>query len=107
MAKHLTPEDRRRLADIVGVHEATLYQAVTGKGRGFSPAECVRIERESNHELRRWDLRPNDWHLIWPELVGVRGSPSLPGTAVSRATAAPGRRTDRPQAGSRETKGRA
>lgn len=63
---------------MVGVHEATLYQAVSGKGRGFSPAECVRIEQESRHELRRWDLRPKDWHLIWPELVGVSGAPAIP-----------------------------
>lgn len=76
--KQLTPEDRRRLADMVGVNEATLYQAVTGKGKGFSPAECVRIERESKRELRRWDLRPNDWHLIWPELIQLAGAPAVP-----------------------------
>ncbi|MDB5975187.1 MAG: hypothetical protein JWR07_1947 [Nevskia sp.] len=26
----------------------------------------------------RWDLRPNDWYLIWPELIGVEGAPSVP-----------------------------
>lgn len=81
MRKDLTPTDRKRIADRVGVHEASLYQALTGKGSGFSPAECVRIERESEGELRRWDLRPSDWSLIWPELVGADGAPPVPETA--------------------------
>ncbi len=34
------------------------------------------IERQT--EYRRWDLRPNDWHLIWPELVGAFGAPAVP-----------------------------
>lgn len=81
MNKALSPEDRRRLAEKVGVNPATLYQAITSKGAGFAPAECVRIERESDHELRRWDLRPNDWHLIWPELIGADGAPPIPEAA--------------------------
>jgi hypothetical protein len=54
-------DDRRRLAEKVGVNPATLYQALTAKGAGFSPTECVRIERES-----------------WPELIGTDGAPPLP-----------------------------
>lgn len=77
MVKQLTPDDRRRLARMVRVHEATLYQAVTGKGKGFSPAECVRIEKASSDELRRWDLRPTDWYLIWPELIGHKDAPAI------------------------------
>lgn len=30
---------------------------------------CVSIERESNERVTRRDLRPDDWRLIWPELV--------------------------------------
>jgi DNA-binding transcriptional regulator YdaS (Cro superfamily) len=75
--KQLTPDDRRRIADKVGVNAATLYQAMTGKGAGFSPAECIRIERESDNELRVWDLRPKDWYLIWPMLIGKKGAPPL------------------------------
>jgi DNA-binding transcriptional regulator YdaS (Cro superfamily) len=78
MNKVLSPDDRRRLAALVNVNPATLYQAMTAKNFGFSPAECVRIERESLQELRRWDLRPKDWHLIWPELIGADGAPELP-----------------------------
>jgi len=117
MAKHLSPDDRRRLAEKLGVHEATLYQAVTGKGKGFSPAECVRIERESDNELRRWDLRPADWNLIWPELVGTDGAPDVPvserqSTAakaeveLDKAVAAPDRKA-KPAAVNRSSKPKA
>jgi DNA-binding transcriptional regulator YdaS (Cro superfamily) len=75
MSKQFTPDDRRRLAEKTGVHEQSLYQSMTGKGAGFSPLVCARIERESDGELMRWHLRPKDWHLIWPELIGAPGAP--------------------------------
>ena len=33
------------------------------------PAKCVLLEKWSKGQVTRQDLRPNDWHLIWPELV--------------------------------------
>lgn len=30
---------------------------------------CVNIERATNGEITRRDLRPDDWHRIWPEIV--------------------------------------
>lgn len=42
------------------------------------PEMCVVIERESDQEIRRWDLRPDDWHRIWPELIGAEGAPAVP-----------------------------
>lgn len=86
MAKQITVEDRKRLAEKAGVNEQTLYQSLTGRG-GFKPAECVRIERATDNELRRWDLRPNDWHLNWPELIGIEGAPPIPSeeTLTSKA----------------------
>jgi len=103
MSTSLPPEERRRLAEKVGVNPASLYQALTGKGAGFSPAECVRIERDSEFELRRWDLRPNDWHLIWPELIGTKGAPKLhaaakAGSAKPKASVAPGPHTEHAKA---------
>lgn len=38
-------------------------------GREPSPELCVRIEVLSGRCVMRWDLRPGDWHLIWPELI--------------------------------------
>lgn len=87
MSTSLSPEKRRQLAEKVGVNPATLYQALTGKGAGFSPAECVRIERDSEYELRRWDLRARDWHLIWPELIGTQGAPDVSEPAAEHKAA--------------------
>lgn len=38
---------------------------------------AVDIERASRGAVRRWHLRPGDWHRIWPELVGTKGAPAL------------------------------
>ncbi len=46
-------------------------------GRIPSPESCVAIEKATGGQVRRWILRPADWHLIWPELIGVDGAPPL------------------------------
>lgn len=38
-----------------------------------SPANCVAIERATGGAVTRQDLRPQDWHLIWPELSEKEG----------------------------------
>ena len=48
-----------------------------------SPANCVDIERLTNRAVMRWDLRPDDWWKIWPELVGLEGAPAVPQKAVA------------------------
>lgn len=51
------------------------YWVSTGK----VPVEhCAALEVITNGRLRRWDLRPNDWHAIWPELINARGAPPVP-----------------------------
>ncbi|MBU6993538.1 transcriptional regulator [Ferrovum myxofaciens] len=37
------------------------------KGQLLSPERCVLIEQISQGVVTRKDLRPDDWHLIWPE----------------------------------------
>jgi len=44
----------------------------------LAPAACVLVERRSGMEVRRWDLRPDDWHRIWPELINIPGAPAVP-----------------------------
>lgn len=39
------------------------------RGTFIDPLHCVAIERRTDGRVKRQDLRPNDWHLIWPELV--------------------------------------
>lgn len=50
-----------------------------------SPANCVAIERATSGAVRRWDLRPTDWHQIWPELIGVDGAPAVSAEELQRA----------------------
>lgn len=50
--------------------------------RAFSPQHCVTIERDTKGAVMRWDMRPDDWHLIWPELRRRKDAP-----AVSKAVA--------------------
>lgn len=43
------------------------------------PAErCAPIEEATGRAVMRWDLRPDDWHKIWPELVRAKGAPKVP-----------------------------
>lgn len=43
-----------------------------------SPENCVAIEQATECVVRRWDLRPSDWWLIWPELIDADGAPAIP-----------------------------
>ena len=47
-------------------------------GRPVPIQRCVEIEQATAGAVRRWDLRPDDWHRIWPELVGADGAPPVP-----------------------------
>lgn len=38
---------------------------------------CARLDVQSGGAVRRWDLRPEDWHRIWPELIETDGAPQL------------------------------
>lgn len=61
---------RASLARAIGVNPAYLYQMERGL-RAVSPARAVLLERATHGAVTRKDLRPNDWHLIWPELVDM------------------------------------
>jgi DNA-binding transcriptional regulator YdaS (Cro superfamily) len=45
---------------------------------GRVPADhCSAVELATGGAVKRWHLRPDDWHRIWPELIGVDGAPGL------------------------------
>jgi DNA-binding transcriptional regulator YdaS (Cro superfamily) len=46
--------------------------------RPVRPDVAVLIERATDRQVMRWDLRPTDWHRIWPELIGAEGAPAVP-----------------------------
>ena len=66
---------------------AFLSQIALGH-REAPPARTPALEKATNFHVRRWDLRPRDWHLIWPELVGTDDAPSPPEDEVRDAAAA-------------------
>ena len=72
-----------QLRERIGVKsDAQVRQWQHGYGdRQPSPEYSVAIERATEGRVRRWDVRPRDWHLIWPELIGQEGAPPLPETA--------------------------
>ena len=39
---------------------------------------CVAIEQVTAGTVCRWELRPEDWFRIWPELIGKEGAPVVP-----------------------------
>lgn len=65
------------MARRLGVSVPTVSQWASG-GRPVPVERCFDVERATNGAVRRWDLRPDDWHRIWPELIGTDGAPAIP-----------------------------
>lgn len=61
---------------MLNVSEQYLYQVL----RGLSTARpaLARQLHGLDPQMLLWDLRPNDWHIVWPELVGTEGAPPAP-----------------------------
>ena len=55
------------LARVTGVKAPTVCQWISGD-RPVPARFCPQIEMAPNGAVTRKDLRPADWHLIWPEL---------------------------------------
>ena len=68
-------EKRREIAQRVGIDEQYLYQISRGL-KTAKPALAKQLNLVDPAALL-WDLRPDDWHLIWPDLVGQDGGPTL------------------------------
>lgn len=75
------------LAERIGIkHVAQVRQWQHGYSDRLPNAEnCVSMEQVTGGMLKRWDLRPNDWHRIWPELIGADGAPGVPGSVALEA----------------------
>lgn len=68
MNTHITPDERRQLAEKVGINEQYLYQCLTGR-REMSASEAVRVEQETEGKISRKMVCQASWQAIWPELV--------------------------------------
>ena len=56
------------LAAVLGVSKGAVSQW-KDEDRRVPAAHCVAIEQHTKGAITRRDLRPDDWHLIWPELA--------------------------------------
>lgn len=52
-------------------------------------ARAPAIEALTDNAVMRWDSRPDDWHELWPELIGAPGAPPVPGTATAATPTRP------------------
>ena len=68
MNTQIPPDERRQLAEKVGINEQYLYQCLTGR-RDMSASEAVRVEMASDGRLTRQMVCQESWQSIWPELV--------------------------------------
>lgn len=57
-------------ARAIGVSAQAVSQWADG-GRPVPIERCVEIERLTSGAVTRKDLRPDDWHRIWPELAAA------------------------------------
>jgi len=84
--KSLADEDAResfaqRCSTSLGHMRNCLYV----EGKKLAPETCVLVERATDGEVTRRDLRPDDWWLIWPELVTAQFP--IPGKRSRKAAA--------------------
>lgn len=61
------------LARALGVTPPVVSDWVNGK-KGVPLERCVQIEVATEGAVNRQALRPDDWHLIWPELAAKVGA---------------------------------
>lgn len=73
------------LAERIGIkNPAQVRQWQHGyANRRPGPEYCVAIEKATDGAVRRWDLYPDDWHRIWPELIGIEGAPQIPASETT------------------------
>lgn len=73
----LTPAERADLAQRAGTTAKYLLKVMYAHKKGFRPSAelATQLEIASNQKVKRWDLIPEAWDRIWPELVGSPGAP--------------------------------
>lgn len=78
---------RERFEQMVGTTIGYLRKA-RSVGQVLRPQLCVDIERATACALMRWDLRPTDWHRLWPELRARPDAPAVAERVAAEAGAA-------------------
>lgn len=73
------------LAEKAGVKNPDQIRQWAFYGRKPGAAYAMAIESATGKTVRRWDLRPTDWHLIWPELKKSKDAPAIPAQSAQEA----------------------
>ena len=73
----LALKDRCSLADRAGTTYLHMRN-IAFSGKPCGPLLAAGTEAATGGAVMRWDLRPTDWHRIWPELIGADGAPDVP-----------------------------
>jgi DNA-binding transcriptional regulator YdaS (Cro superfamily) len=73
--------ERADFALAVGTTVGHLNNVAYGM-RTASAALARAISDRTARDVAEWELRPDDWHLIWPELASVSGAPPVPGSCA-------------------------
>lgn len=68
------PGEGMRLARALDVSSSNVYTWASG-ARDVPIRHCAQIERLTAGQVMRWDLRPEDWRQVWPELEGHPAAP--------------------------------
>ncbi len=63
-------------ADQIGCTTAYIYR-LANELPSIHPKRCVEFENMTGGKVMRWDLRPYDWWLIWPELLEREDHPPI------------------------------
>lgn len=78
----LDPVERSAFAESVG----TTARHLANVAYGYKPLDekvCVAVEQKTKKIVTRQELRPTDWHLIWPELrEKAAGNPGCASTCT-------------------------
>lgn len=87
----LKEDERAEFAAAVDSSVGHLKNIMYGKTCAPALARSIEVEsakRGEHQTVERWHLRPKDWHVIWPELVGTKGAPRLARGLIRTATLA-------------------
>ena len=72
LKNYLIESDTKKaeFARAINVSAALLHQWIKGI-RPVASQHCPAIEKQTGGKVTRKELRPDDWHKIWPELVNA------------------------------------
>ena len=71
----------KSLAAFLGISPSFLSQIAAGTAPA-SPSRCLAIEKGTDGQVTRKDLRKNDWRDIWPDAAAADASSTPTPTAT-------------------------